>query len=650
MSDMNRLFVLDLYDTPDLDRHEIGEFVDTLVSSGFEVLIVVPESAGALTPIGAHARAIECPAGWTPGRRINYAVALAVPAATYTFASGVFDGAVTELVDGIDGAAATSDSVVLESRVGTPAGPEALAYHAHDPRRVFTVTSASYDSVRGVDQNIGAFGECVEDLAQRVQWTGARRVVCSVGDLDSSREWIAPEEPQFKFLEGRPIIANLPRWEFAPEKPLVSVVIATRDRARYLPDAISSVLGQSMSNLELIVVDDGSADETQDVLRSVTDPRLRWFSRPATGISAARNFATSQARGEWIAVHDDDDIMVSDRIELQLRTLSRGTDAVYGAWANFHDETGEMLVHLTRQRFGMPVVLHNGQTPGHPTWLVRRSLLEAVPYDERLTSAVDHDVATRALRLGTTWVHCGQVVTLRRIHDAQVSAVDGTAQKSAARISRILQGVGLREEDRRAVAAAQSDYRWPVMRNRAKPFDDLGGDLPDHLIERVVIARGRPFNGVVEARLQEKVRAVANVLEEGRPGSEFVVLGDVTLGELGELRSRGVDVVVLHKRRRSRGGTIVDWERILLNSIVRDRRPTHTHVGVVAFGEYDTPRGAVVTESCAIVLRSDMTGLVELTLWIVEQDRSEGLMARLARSHPQELVDSLSGDVTEGVL
>lgn len=646
---MNRLFVLDLFEDPDVDRPDVAELLDSMAGHGFEVLVVVPASYDT-ADVGERIRIVECQVSWTVGQRLNHAVSLAAPASSLTFAQGVLDGSVLDLVEAIEEAAETPDVVVLESRVGTPGGPGTISSHPRDPRRVFTVDSTSYYRVRGVNQKINRFGECVEDLAQRIQWSGARRVTRSVGDLDSLGEWAVPMTEHFAFAEDRSVIANLPRWQYAPETPLVSVVIATRDRARYLSDAISSVLSQSMPDLEVIVVDDGSVDETQDVLRSFRDPRVRAFYRPASGISGARNFATTQARGEWIAVHDDDDIMVPDRIGVQLLSLSRDIDAVYGAWANFHNVTGEMLVHLTRANFGAAVVLHNGQTPGHPTWLVRRTVLEEVPYDERLTSAVDHDVATRSLRLGTTWRHSGHVATLRRIHDEQVSATDGSAQKTAARISRILHGAGLHEVERRELAARQSDYPWPVISQRAQPFQALGGDLPDHLVERAVVVQGRPFNGVVEARVQGKVRAVASLLESGQPVGELAVLGDVTLAELAELRARGLDVVVLHKRRRSRDGTIVDWEHILLNAILRRRRSSPTQVGVVAFDSYDTPRGAVVVDSCSVALRSDMLGLLHVTLWIVDQERADGLRAHLARRYPHELVVSLSGDATEGIL
>jgi hypothetical protein len=645
---MNRLFVLDLFDDPDVDRPDIAELVDSMARHGFEVLVTVPAPYD-VADVSERIRIVECQESWTAGQRLNHAVSLGAPAASLTFAQGILAGAVLDLVEAIEEAAEASDVVVLESRVGTPAGPEAISRHAHDPRRVFTVDSRSYYRVRGLDQRIDRFGECVEDLAQRIQWSGVRRVARSMSDLESLSEWTVPTTPQFAFAEDRSVVANLPRWQYAPEAPLVSVVIATRDRARYLSDAISSVLGQSMPDLEVIVVDDGSVDETQDVLRAFRDPRVRAFYRPAGGISSARNFATSQARGEWIAVHDDDDIMVPDRLGVQLRSLARDVDAVYGAWANFHDETGEMLVHLTRANFGAAVVLHNGQTPGHPTWLVRRTLLEQVPYDERLTSAVDHDVATRSLRLGTSWRHSGQVATLRRIHDEQVSATDGSAQKTAAKISRMLHGAGLREDERRNLAARQSDYPWPVIEHRAQPFEALGGDLPDHLVERAVVVQGRPFNGVVEARLQGKVRAVASLLESGQPVGELAVLGDVALAELAELRARGLDVSVMHKRRRSRADTIVDWEYILLNAILRHRRSSPTQVGVVAFDRYDTPRGAVVQDSCSVALRSELLGLLHVTLWIVDQERADGLKAHLARSHPHELVVGLSGDVTEGI-
>jgi glycosyltransferase involved in cell wall biosynthesis len=102
--------------------------------------------------------------------------------------------------------------------------------------------------------------------------------------------------------------------------PRVSAAIITHNRARYLGEAIESVLGQTAPDLELIVVDDGSTDETADVVAPYLD-RIRYVRQERRGKAAARNTAVELARGELIAFCDSDDRWYPDRLERQLAAL-----------------------------------------------------------------------------------------------------------------------------------------------------------------------------------------------------------------------------------------------------------------------------------------------------------------------------------------
>jgi glycosyltransferase involved in cell wall biosynthesis len=102
--------------------------------------------------------------------------------------------------------------------------------------------------------------------------------------------------------------------------PRVSAAIITHNRARYLADAITSVLAQTVTDLELIVVDDGSTDETPDVVAPYLD-RIRYVRQERRGKAAARNAAVELARGELIAFCDSDDSWYPDRLERQLAAL-----------------------------------------------------------------------------------------------------------------------------------------------------------------------------------------------------------------------------------------------------------------------------------------------------------------------------------------
>ncbi len=104
--------------------------------------------------------------------------------------------------------------------------------------------------------------------------------------------------------------------------PLVSAAIITHNRARYLADAITSVLAQTVTDVELIVVDDGSTDETADVVAPYLD-RIRYVRQQRRGKAAARNAAVELARGELIAFCDSDDSWYPDRLERQLAALKQ---------------------------------------------------------------------------------------------------------------------------------------------------------------------------------------------------------------------------------------------------------------------------------------------------------------------------------------
>ena len=104
------------------------------------------------------------------------------------------------------------------------------------------------------------------------------------------------------------------------KSPLVSVIIPTYNRAYILFKAIESVLNQSFKDLELIVVDDGSTDETPYL---VSKYPLIYVRKPRRGVAHARNVGISKARGEFIAFLDSDDIFVPDKIEKQLKFFEK---------------------------------------------------------------------------------------------------------------------------------------------------------------------------------------------------------------------------------------------------------------------------------------------------------------------------------------
>lgn len=263
--------------------------------------------------------------------------------------------------------------------------------------------------------------------------------------------------------------------------PLVSVVIATRNRAEMLRASIHSVLCQTYSNIEVIVVDDGSTDNTRELVASIDDSRVVYAFQPPAGISAARNLGTDCANGQWIAVHDDDDIMMPNRISDQLDFADAATDFVYGSFINFDDETGALQLHHGRN-YGYGPAVMSGFAPGHSTWLVRTALLKRFRYDTGIESAVDNNLAFRMLRSGVRFRHSGVMCLLRRVHGGRITDVGGAGQKYVAQLNLNFIKRGISESHIKELSK-EARRDWGPL-DKTKWETRYLAFLPDHLVKR----------------------------------------------------------------------------------------------------------------------------------------------------------------------
>ncbi|MFW5791062.1 MAG: glycosyltransferase family 2 protein [Desulfohalobiaceae bacterium] len=106
--------------------------------------------------------------------------------------------------------------------------------------------------------------------------------------------------------------------------PLVTVIIPTHNRELMVREAVLSVIGQTYTALEILVVDDGSTDNTAAILARCGDSRMRVIRQPHQGVSSARNKGLGMARGSFIAFLDSDDLWEPDKVALQLSHMVRG--------------------------------------------------------------------------------------------------------------------------------------------------------------------------------------------------------------------------------------------------------------------------------------------------------------------------------------
>lgn len=110
--------------------------------------------------------------------------------------------------------------------------------------------------------------------------------------------------------------------------PLVSVIIPLYNAAQFIVETIDSVLNQTYQNIEIIIVDDGSTDQSLQKVAALTNNQIRWFKQTNKGASAARNYGLKEAKGDYIQFLDADDLLATDKIEKQISLLQNSANTV----------------------------------------------------------------------------------------------------------------------------------------------------------------------------------------------------------------------------------------------------------------------------------------------------------------------------------
>lgn len=182
--------------------------------------------------------------------------------------------------------------------------------------------------------------------------------------------------------------------------PEVSVVIPAYNAEATLPRVLKSVLDQTFTDIEVLVIDDGSTDRTPEIARSIGDP-VRCIVQTNSGVSAARNKGIDAARGRYIALLDADDIWHEDKLSKQIASLEVDPDAM-GSYVGVTkvSERGDFIDDMPARRFGdlcRYLLLHSSVIPGSSsTLLLRREVFDLVgPYDPELSQCADWDFLIR---------------------------------------------------------------------------------------------------------------------------------------------------------------------------------------------------------------------------------------------------------------
>ena len=183
------------------------------------------------------------------------------------------------------------------------------------------------------------------------------------------------------------------------KEPLVSIITIVYNGERYIEHAISSVLEQTYPNIEYIVIDGGSKDDTVAIVNKYRDHIATFISEKDRGISDAFNKGIKMANGDWIGILNADDWYEKDAVEKVVQKTS-DADVVYGDMRLWNDDEPDFVVK------GNHLMLEKEMTLNHPTVFVRRSSYEKLGlFDETYRCAMDYDMLLRLKVKGSRFVH-----------------------------------------------------------------------------------------------------------------------------------------------------------------------------------------------------------------------------------------------------
>jgi glycosyltransferase involved in cell wall biosynthesis len=216
-------------------------------------------------------------------------------------------------------------------------------------------------------------------------------------------------------------------------KPLVSVVMPSYNHAAYIHQAIESVLEQTYPNLELLITDDGSSDDTINVIRRFNDPRIKLhIFEQNKGACLATNDGIERAKGEFICIINSDDFWCQDKIEQQLKIFEEKPYlAAVFAYANFVDEAGVSFQQANKPSYANIFIQENrdrgewlrkfffdGNCLCHPTIMIKRECYQMLGmYDNRLRQLPDFDMWVRLLSKYDIYILAKELINFRVFAD-----------------------------------------------------------------------------------------------------------------------------------------------------------------------------------------------------------------------------------------
>lgn len=254
----------------------------------------------------------------------------------------------------------------------------------------------------------------------------------------ASKSWRSYVNNSCTWVESGPIIIEQKNMvnKLNSNQCVASIVMsAAATNQSYFAESIESCLGQTRSDFELIVVDDGLSEENRTYLNSLADVRLRVIVNERNlGQSRSVNKGMRAARGKYVIRMDADDIMLPTRIEAEVRFMDEHPDAIAAGARAELTSTGRIMPKQPYSEDELSCALLFGTTLVHPTMIIRREAATEAGlwYDEDILYAQDYMFWADALAVGKISL-IPEVVLRYRVHPGQISSAKREAQTACAR-------------------------------------------------------------------------------------------------------------------------------------------------------------------------------------------------------------------------
>lgn len=220
---------------------------------------------------------------------------------------------------------------------------------------------------------------------------------------------------------------NINSISITPNKsstPLISVAMPVYNGEQHLAEAIDSILVQSFTNFELIIIDDGSTDSSIKILKAYEklDTRIRLITRENRNLATTLNNIIDLASGKWLARMDQDDIALPQRIERQLVWLEKTDADICGSWVQFFGTSDKRILKHAQSDEAIKVELLFCCAFAHPSVMMKTELVKNLRYDKAWEKCEDYDLWARAACAGWKMTNIPEVLLMYRLHPAQISS------------------------------------------------------------------------------------------------------------------------------------------------------------------------------------------------------------------------------------